>query len=233
MKFGKRKKEEIAVFGIGKLGTEIIRNLALLNKYFIIAIDRNKNSLENVRGIADVLLIGDAAEEEFLDENGLADASYFIISIGDDLQSSILVSSIISDKYDGKLIVRSEDRIHRNILKKIGISTIINPNLDSAEKIAFELNVPELSTVLNIENIEFRKLDENILFGKIMIPNQLWNKKIKDANVPKDILIAFYTRNKESHIADGETILRENDEISIMGNSKSIFKYLENMYDSK
>ncbi len=218
----KNKKEEIVVFGIGKLGVAILKSLSKENKYYLIAIDENEESAREAKDIADSILIGDATDEDFLEESGITNASIFIIAIGDDLQSSILISSLLLDKFDGRVIVRSENRVHRTILRKLGVNTIINPNIDSAQKIVNQLNFSKLQT--SLKNFEIINIDESVSFAKMQTPKQFLNVPVKDLEFPKEILISLFVRDNTFKVVTGETILEEKDEIYIVGESKIINK---------
>ncbi len=218
----KNKKEEIVVFGIGKLGVAILKSLSKENKYYLIAIDENEESAREAKDIADSILIGDATDEDFLEESGITNASIFIIAIGDDLQSSILISSLLLDKFDGRVIVRSENRVHRTILRKLGVNTIINPNIDSAQKIVNQLNFSKLQT--SLKNFEIINIDESVSFAKMQTPKQFLNVPVKDLEIPKEILISLFVRDNTFKVVTGETILEEKDEIYIVGESKIINK---------
>ncbi len=227
MKFKKNKKDEVVVIGIGKLGSEIIKNISKLNRYYIIAIDEKEENLEEISEFANATIVGNAAEEEFLNEVGIANAQYFIVAIGDNIQSSLLISSVLKDKFDGKVIVRSEDKIHRNILKKLGISTIINPNVDSANQIAFELSNKEIDSTLN--EFEIRGINESISYSRIKVPKQFYGLEVKDLELPPNILIMMHESDEtgKSKIVNAQTKLEENESIYLIGENKNLIKFLE------
>ncbi len=229
MKFKKYKKEEVVVIGMGKLGTEIVKNLSKLNRYYLIAIDEDQENLDEISEYANATIMGNAAEEEFLNEVGIANAQYFIVAIGDNIQSSLLISSVLKDKFDGKVIVRSEDKIHRNILKKLGISTIINPNVDSANQIAFELNNREIDTTL--KEFEIRGINESISYSKIPVPKKFYGLEVKDLALPPNILIMMNEDEEtgRSKIVNAETKLEEGEYIYLIGENKNLIKFLESI----
>ena len=227
MKFKKNRNNEVVVIGIGKLGIEIIRSLYRMNKYYIIAIDSVEANVEEVREYADTLIIGNVTEEDFLDEIGIENAEFFIVAIGDDVKSSILVSSLLKDKFDGKVIVRSEERIHRKILKKLGISTIINPHFDSAAKIVMELSITGIS--MSMEDFEINAVDDNISWTKISLPKKYEGKIVKDLDLPKGILLMTYKRDGVSKVPRGETKLEKGDDIHIIGENKNLMKWIQNI----
>ncbi len=223
----RKRKEEIVVFGVGKLGSAIIKNLYNLDKYFIIAIDEDQESLDEIKEFCNAAIQGDFTEEEFLENIGIENAKIFIVANGDNIQSSILVASILQDKFDGDIIVRAESRIHKNILKKLGITKIINPNIDSAQKISLEIEFPKKSS--NLQDLEIVNFDERASFGKFTIPKEFVDKKVKDINIPKSILIALIVRDNFSKVVDGEAVLKENDIIYAVGDIKKLYKWFENL----
>lgn len=95
--------------------------------------------------------------------------------------------------------------------------------LDIAERDNF------VDDILLLENN--RKIIEYLLHNKHYISfqlsktnnsDELINKKLMDVNLPNDVLVIFIERENNSFAPKGNTILKENDILTILGETKSI-----------
>src|SRR5450759_2431080 len=93
---GLMKRKSFAVIGLGRFGATLATSLVELG-HDVIGIDRDD---EHVRSLADVIpnvLQLDATDERALRAAGIQDVDVAVISIGEDIESSVLVVMIARD----------------------------------------------------------------------------------------------------------------------------------------
>lgn len=219
------KKIEIVIIGVGKFGSTIIQRLEKLyvNKAKVILIDKDENSLKKHSNFADKIYIGDSTDENFMKSISIENADVFVLGMGEDIQSSVLTSSLIINNFkSGRIIAKVLNEQHKEILNKIGVKDTIHPEEAAARRAVLKIFNP--FTLLNSET-EIIELDEKISIIRKTINNEQWkNKKIMELGLPNTIKILLIYRNKKVIIASGETIIKENDEILLMGENELLSK---------
>ena len=156
-----------------------------------------------------------------------------IISIGNNLEASILITMILKNLGAKKLIVKANSILHAKILLKVGADKTIFPEKDEAEKLAKSLISSNI-----LETINF---SENYSLIDIKIPKILYNKSILDSQIRNKYKlnivaikkkIPFLTENGESDFKEeinvlpsSSDILEEGDTIVIIGEKNDIIKF--------
>jgi len=223
------KINEICVIGLGQFGKSLIENLEHSNKT-LIAIDINESEINKIKTHVDVALVGDATDESFLLNAKLQSVNAFVICMGNDMKSSILISAILlnwREKYKKDFIIfcKVVDKIHAEILEKLGIKHIINPEFDVGKTLAFKLTS---NLYMSKIGVDMQIINENLLFVKIIIekhnnwlvgkdPNSL--SLLKEKNIKA---IAIENSGGKSKIINEETRIEMGDIIYLIGDRKDI-----------
>src|SRR5688500_10284675 len=102
---------------------------------------------ERVRQVADVLAQAtrlDATDERALKEAGIQDVDVAIVSIGEDIESSLLVVMQLKELGIKTIVAKAVTPLHGRILEKIGVSRVIFPEREMAIRIAHSLVMPNV-----------------------------------------------------------------------------------------
>ncbi len=222
-------KREIVVIGAGRFGTSVIEKLSPLPHYNIIAIDKNETNLRKLdKSITSI--IGDASDEKFLDSLGIENSDIYIIGIGEDIQSSLLIASLIKEKYSGRIIAKCVNTNHEHILKRLGVEEIVNPELAAARRAVMKVISP-LSR-LKIQN-EVIELEGDISIIRTLASEEEFGKEIRDLGFTKKTSIILLYRNNMPIVAHGDTKIKKDDELVILGENKTIYKIIQKLKVSK
>lgn len=218
------EKKEIVIIGIGRYSRALIDNLQKIPKFSIIAIDKKEESLAKLKGIKS-LIVGDATNEDFMKDAGIENAAFYIIGIGSDFQSSLLVATILENNFDGTIIAKSISGEHEAILDKIGVKNFVRPE-ESAAKGTFNKIVNPFALRGEKEGIVVEIVD-GVSTIKLPIPPFLFDVKIKDSKLPAGIIVPVIYKKGKLIIATGGTKLCAGDYFSIMGENKTLGDFLE------
>ena len=102
-------KNTVIVIGLGRFGQSVCRRLAAL-KQEVIGVDRNMHRVEEVADIVDLAAQVDATDEEALIKIGAKEANVAIVAIGENVEASILATSILRDLDVKHIIARRKIR---------------------------------------------------------------------------------------------------------------------------
>lgn len=81
----------------------------------------------------------DALDEDALRSAGVQDADVAVISIGENMQASVLATLVLKESKVRKVISRAVDVRHAQVLEKVGADLVVLPTRDSANQLAERL----------------------------------------------------------------------------------------------
>jgi trk system potassium uptake protein len=143
------QKRSFAVIGLGRFGSAIATTLASLG-HDVIGIDARE---ENLTDVSDVILQAlelDATDEKALRAAGIEDVDAAVISIGENIESSVLVVMLVKELGVKTIVAKATTPLHGRILEKLGVSRVIFPEREMAVRVAHSLIVPNV-----LDYIEF------------------------------------------------------------------------------
>ncbi|MEO0084849.1 MAG: TrkA family potassium uptake protein [candidate division WOR-3 bacterium] len=161
--------KKFAVIGLGRFGSATAR--ALAEKGFeVMVIDTDENKVSALSDIASQSLVLDATDSKALKDAGIADIDIAIVSVGQKIDSSILITLLLKELGIKEVIVKAVNSLHGTILKRIGADRVIFPEREVAVKLAETFVSPkifdyiELSPTHSVVEIAAPKL----FFGKTL-----------------------------------------------------------------
>ncbi|BCZ17735.1 ktr system potassium uptake protein C [Helicobacter sp. NHP19-003] len=136
-----------AVLGLGKFGGHVARGL-IENGEQIIAADVNEERVRLFKSVCDNLFILDTTDSVALKETGISEADIAIVSIGQNVEASILTVMALKESGVKEVIAKASTLIHGKILSKIGTDRVIYPERDAAKRLVRGLSLnPHLDII--------------------------------------------------------------------------------------
>lgn len=218
---------KIIILGAGKVGKSLTQHLSAEDyNYDVVIIDLHAEKVEAIVNQYDVLgIVGNGATYDILQEAGVSDAD-IIIAVTETDELNILACLMAKKMGAQNSIarVRNPDYLkQRSFMRdQLGISMIVNPELEAANEIRRILLFPsafKVDTFVSgkIELAEFR-LKENTRLNGVSL-NRL--VKVSKSNV----LICAVRRKEELIIPDGNFVLEQNDRIHVMGQHRDLVRF--------
>ncbi len=211
--------KNIAIIGLGRLGSSILNELLGQKVKNIFVVDNNevvlRNCISNFNGSVTGVSF-DSMQKVFLEENGIAEMDVVIIAISD-IQASIITSINLLDLGVKKIIVKATNDNHSRILKSLGIKEIIQADRIAAENIAKK-------AALSV-NAVFQIIDDTYVSTKIKITNpDIDGESINSLkmNNTTSYSVVYVIRNKQTIVANNSTEIKLNDELIIIVKQNSI-----------
>lgn len=136
-------RRSFAVIGLGRFGAATAMTLAEFGQD-VIGID---SSDDRVREMGEVLLQAvalDATDERSLRAAGIQNVDVAVISIGENIESSLLVVMLAKEMGIKTIIAKAVTPLHGRILEKLGVSRVIFPEREMAQRLAHSLVVPNV-----------------------------------------------------------------------------------------
>lgn len=171
----------IAVIGLGSFGIHVVKELA--NKEFtVIAIDRFKEPVEQVKNLVNRALIVDTTNEEALSEINWNEIDIAIVAIGDpNLEASIITVTLLKQFGVRRIISRVSSQLHSRILQQVGSDEIVNPEKDMAGMLVNRLAMKNV--------IDMRFFDDENVISEFIPPANFIGKSLLQLNLRKKLNI--------------------------------------------
>lgn len=217
---------EIVIAGGGKVGETISEELAR-EGHDIVLIEIKAGRLEQIINKIDITgLAGDGAEIDNLVEAGVQDCDMFIAVTAED--ETNIISAIIAKELGAKYtIARVRDPKYTNhiefVRESLGINMVINPELEAARHISRILEYPETLRIEQFEKGRVSMVELVIKENGPLIDTPL----VQFRENYGDVLICAITRDYETIIPSGDTVLRKGDHLYVTGAQSDISRFYQ------
>lgn len=211
------KRRTYAVIGLGRFGSAVATTLAELGEE-VIGIDSNE---ERVRALADVIAMAvqlEASDIKALREVGVQDVDTAVISIGENIEASLLVVMQVKELGVEKVIAKAVTPLHGRILQKLGVTRVIYPEREMAIRVAHSLVVPNV--------LDYIEVSKDFSIVEIAAPAQFVGHSLKELELrPRYGLTLIAIKRKGSGSMGEITIvaptaderIEEGDLLSLLG----------------
>ena len=208
------------IVGGGKLGMRLARSLVEEN-IEITVLDNDPRVIQKVNNELDVLTVtGNALDFNILRELDIEHYDLIIGTVTSD-ESNVLITSIAKKLGCKKAIARIRNPEYhsqiRLIKEELDIDYVINP--ENAAAMAIE---KYLLKKYSLMGDEFAGGKVKLVEFNVGQEKEFVNKKLKDLENFNDLLIAAVSRRGYTFIPNGDTELKENDVILVIGARKNI-----------
>ena len=220
----------IIIVGCGKVGHTLTERL-VREGHDITVVDTSERVIRDTTEVFDVMGIrGNGASLSVLMEAGLQKADLIIAVTGSDELN--LLCCTIARKAGGNLAaiarVRNPDYSKEltYLRQQLGLSMIINPELEAAREIARLLSSPQALTIS-----AFARGHAELVRFRIPAGNRLCGKRILELGsiFHFDFLVCAVGREGNVHIPDGSFLLAEGDEIMIVASTRDVHRIFESI----
>lgn len=222
----KKHNLNIIIVGLGKVGGTLVEQLSKEGNDITI-IDKNPAAIQAMSGLYDVMgVVGNGASYSVQMEAGIENCDLFIaVTESDEL--NLLCCTVAKRVSNCSAIARVRTPDYSKeveyLREKLGLTMIINPDLEAAKEVARILYLPATLEVNSFahgqaELIKFKIPEGNIL---VNLPISQLGKAISHK-----VLICAVERDGEVYIPSGNFVLEEGDIISYVANRKVAKQFL-------
>lgn len=156
-------KKQFVVIGLGRFGSTLAKTVYELG-HDVLAIDKDEEKVQDIADHVTHAIQMDATDENALKNVGLRNFDVAVVTIGTDIQASIMATLLTKEMEVNFIIAKAHNEQHAKVLDKIGADKVILPEQDMGVRVAHNLvssnilDYIELSSEYSIMEIE--ALDE-------------------------------------------------------------------------
>ncbi|SDK75072.1 potassium channel family protein [Natronincola ferrireducens] len=130
--------KQYVIIGCGRFGRSVAENLYKLGND-VLAIDENEETVQSISDKVTHAVEADATDENALRSLGIRNFDVAVITIGSDIQSSIMATLIVKDLGVKYVVAKAQSEIHAKVLYKIGADRVVFPERDMGMRVAHNL----------------------------------------------------------------------------------------------
>ncbi|GEP24980.1 potassium channel family protein [Lentilactobacillus diolivorans] len=216
-------KSNYAVIGLGLFGSSVVNTL-LEHDQEVLVIDKNEARVNSFRDIATEAIVADTQNELALQQLGIGNFDNVFVTIGTDLEASIMTTLICKDLGVKHLVCKAENARHAQVLEKLGADEIIQPERDMGQRIALHVMEPKILNDL--------KLNGQLSIVEFELTNsKFFNRTLKDLNFTNrygiSVIAISHADTEGAAIPNQATLIEQGDVITIIGTLKDVERFEE------
>lgn len=211
-------RKTFAVIGLGRFGGSVCRELVESNQE-VLAIDNCEDRVNEYMNIATHTVLANAQDEATLRSLGLRNFDHVIVTIGEDIQASILVTLMAKEMGVPHITAKAQNEYHGRVLEKVGADLVVHPERDMGYRLGHKLTSKNM--------IDFIELSDDYSLVEIRVNyKQFFNKTIQEINFRKhyNVTIVAIRRGKNDLIVSppAEQIILEGDVLLVVGHNDDV-----------
>jgi trk system potassium uptake protein TrkA len=212
MKFG--------VIGLGSFGFYIAKTLFEMGED-VLAIDKDKERVDRMKNFSSHAVHMEAADKENLQAIGIREMDVVIISLGPNMEGSILAVHYLSGMHIKRIIAKALSEDHAKILEAVGATDVIYPERDMAVKTALKLSNPNV--------LESLPLSSGIEIREIAPPEEFIGKNLRELDLINRfeiqvIAVKGLVPESTTIIPKADFVIKDSDVLVVIGPKKQMKK---------
>jgi len=204
------------VIGVGRFGFHIAQGLAK-EGVNVTAVDNNPEQIREIGEYVQDAIILDSTDMHALKEAGIGNMDVAVVSIGEDIESSLLTVMALKELGVETVIAKAITEIHGKILSKLNVTKVVYPEKESALRL-----VKGVVQNLNYETIN---LSITMKIAKILVPPFLLGVSILSPMFKEELgvnPIAYKHKGAWYTSFEKDNVLEKGDILVVLGDTSHI-----------
>ena len=210
--------KSILVIGLGRFGKHIVEKLNELHHH-VMAVDRDEQRVNDALPLVTDAQIGDAASKTFLRSLGVDNYDVCFVTIGEDFQSSLIVTSYLKELGAKKVISRASREVQRQFLLHNGADAVVYPEKQLAGWCAIRYTTDHV--------LDYIALDDEYAIYDLSVPAEWHGKTVGALDIRKKYnlnVLAVRINGHPSMAVTSDTQLKQDQTVLVLGKWKDIQK---------
>jgi trk system potassium uptake protein TrkA len=217
---GETSREPVVIIGLGRFGTAIALELTRQGTE-VLAIDSENRTVQDLSSELDQSVTADCTDIETLRQLGVGEYRRAVVAIGDDLEASILVTSLLVDLEIGDIWAKATSAHHGRILERIGAHHVVFPEHDMGQRVAH---------LVSGHMLDYLQVDRDFALAKLRPPREIVGVPLGRSTIRSKhgvTVVAVKSGHGSFSYATNETIVSRDDVILAVGHTDDIDELVE------
>lgn len=213
-----KTKKTYAVFGLGRYGTAVAREL-VKNGMEVIAIDVNQKFVNDAASFLPVCKCADVTDAEVFSQLDIGSIDTVIICMAGNLEASVMAITLCKEAGVKTVIAKCADEMHQKIFIRVGADQVVFPENESGVRLAKNL--------LSSGFIDMISLSKDISMVEIDVKDEWCGKNLIELNLRKKYgfnIVAIKKGEMVSIDINPEQILDAETTLIVIANTSKLGK---------
>ena len=213
-----QKKKTYAVFGLGRYGTAVAREL-VENGMEVIAVDSDQETVNDAATFLPICKCADITDIEVIKRLGISEIDTVIVSMAGNLESSVMAVTLCKEVGVKTVIAKCANEMHQKILLRVGADEVVFPENESGIRLAKNL--------LSSGFIDMLSLSDDVSIVEIDVKDEWVGKNLVELNLRKKYgfnIVAVRTGEKVNVNIDPMAALKTDATLIVIANTAKLSK---------
>ena len=171
-----RAKKTYAVFGLGRYGSAVAREL-VENGMEVIAVDSDQRIVNDAAAYLPICKCADVTDAEVISRLGIGNIDIVIVCMANNLEASVMAVTLCKEAGVKTIIAKCSNEMHQKILLRVGADQVVFPENESGIRLAKNL--------LSSGFIDMISLSSDVSMVEIDVKNEWIGKNLIELNLRK------------------------------------------------
>ena len=211
-------KKTYAVFGLGRYGTAVAKEL-VDNGMEVIAVDRNERNVNAVAAELPVCKCADITDPDVIMQLGIANVDVVVVAMANNLEASVMAVTLCKEIGVKTVIAKCGSEMHQKILTRVGADKVVFPENESGIRLAKNL--------LSSGFVDMVSLAKNVSMIELDMRPEWVAKNLIELNLRKKYSINVVAVRKGDIVSvdvDPQEPLKESDKLIVIANTEKLAK---------
>ena len=216
--------KQVVVVGLGRFGNSVARELYQTG-HEVLAVDTDELKIQDMMGLATYAVKADATNEAVLRELGVQNFDVGVVSIGSDIQASILITVLLKSLGVPFIIARAVNELHGDTLERVGADKVVYPERETGLRVAHILFNPGV--------LDYMGIVTGFGIIKVRPPERIINSTLEsaglsDARDKYGIAVLAIRRGREHILTPSkDEVIRPGDQLIVAGRDEHLGRLQE------
>ena len=214
-------KKQFVVIGLGRFGSSVARTLYGLG-HEVLAVDVNEETVQGIVESVTHAVQADATDENSLKALGIRNFDVAIVTIGNNMQASILVTLMVKDLGLKYVVSKAQNELHAKVLYKIGADRVVFPEREMGVKVA--------NNLVSSNILDYIELSEDYSIAETEALPEWIGKNLLELNMRAKFGVNVMAIKREADIniaPRADDIIEEGDTLIVVGRNDDLKKLSE------
>ncbi|MBE0449221.1 MAG: TrkA family potassium uptake protein [Clostridia bacterium] len=210
--------KQFVVIGCGRFGQSVAIKLAEMGSE-VMVVDDNEEIIQSISDKVTYAVQADATDENAIKALGIRNFDVAIVTIGSDIQSSILVTLLVKEMGIKHIVAKAQNAAHAKVLYKIGANRVVFPEKEMGIKVAKGL--------LSSNVLELIDLAPEFSILEIRMNDQWIGKSLVEINMRREYSVSVIAIRRGDDIdinVEPDRVLLKDDVLVVVGHNKDLQK---------
>ncbi len=211
-------KKTYAVFGLGRYGLAVARELAA-NGVEVIAVDLDENIVNAAAGELPICKCADITDLEVVTQLGVHNVDTVIVAMAGNLEASVMAVTLCKELGVKTVIAKCANEMHQKIMTRVGADQVLFPENESGIRLAKNL--------LSSGFVDMVSLAKNVSMIELSVKPEWIGKNLIELNLRKKYSINVVAVRKGDNVSvdvDPQEPLKESDKLIVIANTEKLAK---------